>query len=59
MLIVTFKDLKEQIENKIIEICSNLGTITSLPDYYTNSENPKTITRTLFSNGTFSLYSKF
>ena len=56
MLIVNFKDLKEQIENKIIEICSNLGTKTPLPDYYTESEKAKTISRTLIND---KLYSNF
>ena len=56
MLIVNFKDLKEQIENKIIEICSNLGTITSLPDYYTDTEKPKTITRILTNDKLYSMF---
>ena len=59
MLIVNFNQLQEQIENKIIEICSNLGNKTHLPDYYTDSRNPKTITKSVSTEKTFSLYSTF
>ena len=59
MLIVNFKQLQDQIENKIIEICSNLGNKTHLPDYYTDSRKPKTITKSVSTEKTFSLYSTF